>query len=42
VHPKQSETFTAIEGALNLRVDKQRARLARYGASYQPAKPILA
>jgi hypothetical protein len=40
VHPKQSETVTAID--LNLRVGKQRARLAGYGARYQPAKPILA
>ena len=27
VHPKQSETFTAIEGVLDLRVGKQRIRL---------------
>jgi quercetin dioxygenase-like cupin family protein len=29
VHPKQSETFTAIEGTLDLRVGKQRIRLTQ-------------
>ena len=29
VHPKQSETFTAIEGTLSLRVGRERMQLER-------------